>query len=115
MTILFKKHHVPLILEGRKRQTRRMWKRCRVKVGSLHWASTSLFKKDARFARLRVEDVWKEKLIVISLKDARAEGYESPQGFFMGFAAANGLQIEDVDLQQEVWCVEFQVVGGPDR
>ena len=88
--ILFKIEHVPMILSGEKTQTRRIWKRCRAKVGGLHWAQTRLFDPASRFARLEILGVSTEPLGFISEEDAFAEGYASPLGFLEAFERING-------------------------
>lgn len=110
MTLLFKPKHVPMILSGTKTQTRRLWKRPRVKVGGTYWASTKLFDQNARFARLRVVRLWREPLGAISEADARAEGYLSPEDYLFAFDSING----HVPTDTVVDCVEFEVVDrGP--
>ncbi|MFW6195390.1 MAG: ASCH domain-containing protein [Chloroflexota bacterium] len=93
------------ILEGRKTQTRRLWKRRRVREGSVHQARTALF--GAPFARLRALRVWQERLGEISEQDAYAEGYESRDAFLSAFERING----QAPLDEPVWCVEFRVEG----
>lgn len=104
MVILFKPYHVPMILAGNKTQTRRKWKRPRVKVGNVYQARTALFGKS--FAHLRVKRIHHEILKDISEADARAEGYAGRHAFItrweMGFGKASDL----------VWAVEFERVAG---
>ena len=107
MVILFKPRHIEPILSvpPRKWQTRRTWTRCRVKVGGEYWASTNLFLKERRFARLRITRLWQEHISDISPADAIAEGYPDRDAFFAAFVEINGgLPVE------KVWCVEFEVV-----
>lgn len=108
MTLLFKPHHVPLILSGRKTQTRRLWKKNRVKVGGEYWASTKLFDKSARFARLRVKRVWREYVNAISVEDAYAEGYDSQLEFWHAFQSINFGR--SVQLNPIVTAIEFEVI-----
>lgn len=117
MVLLFRPQHVRPILEGRKTQTRRLWPAgCRVKVGSLHWATTKMLDKRARFARLRIARVWQQNLGDVSDDEGRAEGYRDRGEFFGAFASINGLQVIEAGLR--VWAVEFEIVrdsseGGP--
>lgn len=74
--ILFKPEHVPMILSGRKTQTRRKWKRPRVCVGSIHKAKTG-FRKNETFARIRITGLRQERLGDISDEDVPREGYDS--------------------------------------
>jgi len=107
VTILFKPRHVPLILDGRKTHTRRIWKRNRVKVGGEYWASTALFDKSKRFARLKVLATWRENLGDITQEDVVKEGYAFGSEFLEAFGSINGVE---PDLFQEVTVVEFEVV-----
>lgn len=112
--MLFKPEHVNPILEGRKTQTRRIWKRRRAKPGSHHWAQTGMYKPETRFACLEVLRVWQEPLINISEADAKAEGYQDSHEYLMAFVRINRLSwgewdSEWIDGQREVWCVEFKL------
>jgi hypothetical protein len=71
--LLFKPYHVKLIQDGIKTQTRRIWKKPRCKVGSVHKAKTKMLSKEY-FADLYIIDVHKEHLLDISEKDAWCEG-----------------------------------------
>ena len=80
--ILFKPEHVPMILSGRKTQTRRLGKK-RWRVGAIHQCKTSLFGES--FARVRIRGVCREPLREISVADCFAEGYASHEQFFRKF------------------------------
>lgn len=71
--LLFKPYHVKLIQDGIKTQTRRIWKKPRCKVGSIHKAKTKMLSKEY-FADLYIIDAHKEQLLDISEKDAWCEG-----------------------------------------
>jgi hypothetical protein len=103
--ILFKPQHVPMILEGRKTQTRRLGKK-RWNVGSAHQAKTSLFGE--RFAWLVITGVRKEKLCDISDEDVRREGYETRAGYYDAFVAIN--RLGTYTLGELVWVVDFRLV-----
>ena len=109
--ILFKPEHVPMILEGRKTQTRRLWpKGKRANAGALHQCATRLFDPEAVFATVRVLRVWQEHLLPISSEDARAEGYETPWAYYNAFAAINDVDVFHLrDANPVVWCVEFEL------
>lgn len=107
--ILFKPEHVAPILEGRKTQTRRMWKRCRVKVGGVHQCLTRLF--GAPFAIVRILAVRQEGLEAISDEDVRREGYETRGAYLLTFARINRL----AEADPLVWVVDFALVDPPDR
>ena len=71
--LLFKPEHVEPILTGLKTQTRRIWKKPRANVGSVHLAKTKMLSKDY-FAMLKILDVRQERLGDITEADAQAEG-----------------------------------------
>lgn len=106
--ILFKPEHVPMILSGRKTQTRRRWKRPRVRVGSIHEAKTG-FKKDDVFARIRITGLRQERLGDISDEDVYREGYDSREALADVWRRIHGL---DPDPNEWVWVVDFEVVIG---
>ncbi len=121
MVILFKQEHVGPILEGRKTQTRRLWKRRRAVPGALHWAQTGYAKPETRFARLRILRVWQERLGDISGTDARAEGYDTQAFYLDAFYRINyGTEPNtavDLEIAMDliVWCVEFDVLFSVDK
>lgn len=102
--LLFKPRHRPLILDGTKTQTRRKWEKCRVRVGSIHQARTTLFGEP--FARLKILKVRQpEPVSAISDSDARAEGYPDAAAFLDVWRWEFGCE------DDRVWVVEFEVVG----
>jgi len=106
--ILFKQEHVPMILSGRKTQTRRRWQRPRAKVGSIRQAKTGFAKTDV-FAHIKITGLRQEALGDISNEDVYREGYDTRE------------QLEDVfkriykgqapDPSEVVWVVDFELVG----
>lgn len=108
--LLFKPEHVPMILAQPplKWQTRRIWKKVRVKVGSVHQARTRMLDKASTFAYLDIKRVWQERLRDISEDDARAEGYPDRGSYLLAFMRINRLSIIPEALR--VWCVEFECV-----
>ena len=111
--LLFKPEHVPLILSGRKTQTRRMWAddKPRAKVGSIHWAATGLFKPKYRFARLSILAVDWMPLDPMPAEDVYAEGYDSLEDFKAAFNRINKASHWMVD--EMVWRVSFRVIRFP--
>lgn len=109
--ILFKPWHVPKIVAPvgdpkRKTQSRRNWKKCRVKKGSLHWAQTKLFDPSSRFAKLLItHDCRHEPLGAISRADAKAEGGYTPKQFLGMYVFITG----PTRLETEVHCIEWEV------
>lgn len=105
--ILFKPAHVPMILKGKKTETRRIWKAGpRIKVGRVYGAKTKLFGKD--FARIEVLGLWKERLGDISEESVRAEGYDSLEDYKRVWIEINKKWDPDTD----VWVVKFRLAGG---
>ena len=101
--ILFKKEHKEMILSGRKTQTRRIGKK-RWKIGSIHQARLNF--QTPFFAKLRILDVYQEKLGDITESDVYAEGYDSIDEYFDVFRNLNG----SVDLDELIWVVKFKLV-----
>ena len=105
--LLFKAEHVPMILSGRKTQTRRLWpKGKRVNVGSVQQARTRMLDASSTFARLHVKRVWQERLGDISDADAQAEGYADAGGYLLAFCRINRVERQRAS-GLVVWCVEF--------
>ena len=78
MTLLFKKHHIKLILSGRKTQTRRIHKH-KLKVGKTYAVKTRWFGKP--LFRVVITRRFQQKLGEISLEDVKKEGYSSLEEF----------------------------------
>ena len=108
--LLFKPEHIPLIRDGSKTQTRRRWKQCRVKVGSVHQVRVDFRKGGRPVARVRILRTWKERLADISEEDSRAEGCVSPKDFLDHFARIGGLKINGVLMNVIVTAVEFEFI-----
>ncbi len=104
---LFRQEHVEPICDGSKTHTRRITLRRRAKPGSLHWAQRGM-KADTRFARIRVNRVWQERLRGISHQDAVAEGYRCRLGYLDAFKRINGHKMKEKNPM--VWCYEFELV-----
>ncbi len=107
--MLFKPEHVEPIMCGRKTQTRRVWKRCRAKVGAVHKAKLEMLSRDY-FALLRITGVRQERLGEISEADAKAEGGYTVESYRQEWIEINGAGAWDPDLV--VYVVDFVVVKG---
>ena len=111
--ILFKPEHVAPILAGKKTETRRLWKRCRVKVGALHWAQTRMFDNSSRFARLRIGSVRGDTLGTLTDEAAHAEGYPNIEEYLFAFARIYKMHAADLPMDLPLWVVNFQVESTP--
>jgi hypothetical protein len=121
--LLFKPQHIDPILSGTKTQTRRFWKKARVKAGSIHLAKQKMISREY-FARLEILEVYKEKLGSISEQDALAEGYPTVMAYLIAFVniaykckppIQNEDDLRELDeeydiLTQEVFVVKFKVI-----
>ena len=103
--ILFKSHHVDMIKAGAKTQTRRVWKRPRAKIGSVHKVKTELFSPNYH-CLIRIVDVHQERLGDISVSDVWAEGYQTLDEYAEVWTSINGVW----DPDQLVYVVSFEVV-----
>ena len=109
--MIFKREHVPMILDGRKTQTRRTGKK-RWNVGAVHQCKTSYTSKP--FAMVRILRVWQERLGGINWRDAIAEGYPSQIEYLEAFYRIYKIPWWDTQpLNEPVWCVEFELVETP--
>jgi len=109
MVLLFKPEHVPLILGGKKAQTRRLWKTCRVRVGGRYQCRTKLLDKGSTFAVVEIDRIRQQPLWAISEADARAEGYASADEFIEAFCRINHTT-RKAALHTLVWVIDFHVV-----
>jgi hypothetical protein len=103
--ILFKPEHVPMILSGRKTQTRRLGKK-RWNVGAVHQCQTRMMDNTSVFAFVRIRDVRQETLSDISDADIYAEGYDSFPEYWAVLCAING----GMSPCARLWRVEFERV-----
>ena len=121
--LLFKREHVPLILDGTKTETRRLWidkktSKARVKprclVDKIHLAKTKMLSKEY-FAKLLIKKVWKEPLGDITDEGAIREGYKNREVYLVAFFEINEI-IDIVEkvyaLENELWVVRFELNAG---
>lgn len=87
--LLFKPEHVEPILTCKKTQTRRIWKKPRAKVGSVHLAKTKMLSNEY-FAKLKILEVRQERLGDITEADAQAEGGYTVNTFRKVWMLING-------------------------
>lgn len=103
--ILFKPEHVPMILSGRKIETRRDWKSWRTRVGSVHKAKTEMMSRNY-FARIEILERWEERLGDISDESIHNEGYDSREAYMAKFREIYGYWKPDKVIK----VIKFRVV-----
>ncbi len=103
--ILFKHTHIFPILIGLKIQTRRTWETARVKPGSIQLAKTKIISKQF-FARLRVLEVYQERLGDMKEQDAWEEGGYTVDSYRETFQRIYGFRNDN----RTVWTVKFEII-----
>lgn len=78
--MLFKPYLVGPILGGEKTETRRLWKRCLVKVGGTYRAKTG-YSNESLFGTIRITYIRKESLGSIDTEGLKREGCRSLDEF----------------------------------
>lgn len=109
--IIFRARFIAPILERRKTQTRRLWSKARIRAGGTYEART--YRAGKPFARLHVQDIWKERLGDIREEDAVKEGYATSAEFLKDFFAMHdGKFTSGIDwLDHRVWVLSFEVMA----
>lgn len=103
--MLFQPQHKEMILNGTKTATRRVWKRPMVKVGGIYKAKLQMLSKEY-FAKIKVTNLYKDRLGNITFEDCKKEGYDSKTKFIDIWAEINGSWREDLT----VYVIEFEVI-----
>ena len=103
--MLFKRYLVEPILNGTKTETRRLWKRCLVKVGGTYKAKTN-FGNNSAFATIMIAYIRKEKLGSIDSDELKKEGCKSLDEFKQIWIDSYGSWQPDV----QVFVIGFQLV-----
>ena len=104
--VLFKPYHIPLIQDGTKTQSRRMWAEARVKEGSLQQVKTKIFTKE-HHGYIKVNKVYQQHLLDMTEEDAKEEGYDSKDEYLDEFRTI----YPDAPVNPLVFVVEFEYVG----
>ena len=104
---LFTKEMMYRIMEGRKTQTRRLHFNARARVGSEHWAQTTMH-GSSRFARLKITKVWEWDGKTISDEDIKKEGFESQEAFWEVFNKLN--RLHKGDPRRKHYAYEFEIL-----
>ena len=107
--MLFTEHSKRHILSGTKTQTRRFWKRKPPKIGSVVLAETQLFKKEARFARIKILSVEEWDGVNIEINDVMAEGFLDKTQYLMEYNRLNKGKLDDKSRTHYV--INFEVVN----
>jgi len=106
--MLFKKHHIELILSGRKTQTRRLpGKSANYHVGRVYSIRDRWFGKAE--GHILITRKFRQRLGDISLEDVRKEGYSSLQEFRGAWEGVHGQGSWDPNSVVAVY--EFKVVS----
>lgn len=103
--MIFTKEHIEKIREGRKTETRRIWKRPHVKVGGIYGIRSDRFKPVAEDApRIRVIGMHQEPLLLMTDEDAIREGCRGMEEFRQIWVKLHG----SWDPLQKVHVVRFK-------
>lgn len=71
--LLFKEEHIKLIQNGTKTETRRLWKKQRANVGSIHLMKLKML-SNVNYGKILIKKVRQEHLSDITEQGAMAEG-----------------------------------------
>ncbi len=105
--LLFKPEHVLPILAGRKVHTRRQWKKCRVRIGSIQKCKLKMLSRDF-FASVLILNTYEEPLGYMTEYDAHKEGYNSLKEYQEEYVKIYG----SWDPSRVVWVVVFELATG---
>ena len=108
--MIFTKQNLELIREGKKTETRRIWKKLHVKVGKTYQCRTSRYAKTPEDSPyIKITAMRKERLGEITPEAAKREGMDSGLKVFQFrelWVKLHGLW----DPDQEVYIIDFEVV-----
>lgn len=107
MTLLWKKHYIPMILSGKKTATRRM-KRPTVKVGGTYHVKSGLFNHLPE--SIHVDALYQQRLGDMTERDAIKEGADNLHAFVKEWQTL----MKTWNPDDVVWVVEFhlEATGG---
>lgn len=105
--LLFKPYHVEPILKGIKTETRRIWKKQRVKKGSIHKAKIKMLSKEY-FALLHIDNINTEHLFDITEEGAWKEGGYTRDEFLKIWDEINPKVL--ANLNPLVYVIRFHVL-----
>ena len=108
--MIFTKENIELIRQGKKTETRRIWKKPHVKVGKTYQCRTSRYAKTPEDSLyIKITAMRKERLGEITPEAAKREGMDSGLKVFQFrelWVKLHGLW----DPDQEVYIIDFEVV-----
>jgi hypothetical protein len=104
--MLFKPYLVKPILSGHKTESRRLWRRCMVKVNGIYDAKTN-FRNDSAFAKIKITYVRRERLGSMDNDGVRREGCSSLEEFKKIWIDIYGKW----DDEAEVFVIGFSVIA----
>lgn len=105
--MIFTKENIELIRQGKKTETRRIWKKPHVKVGNTYKCMESRFRKnEGPDVFITIDEIRKEPLGAITEEAALREGVASVSEFRNEWIELYGVWHED----QEVYVVNFHLV-----
>ncbi len=102
--MIFTKEHIEKIREGKKTETRRIWKHPHVKVGKVYGIRTDRFKPVPSDApRIKIQSISRELLRDITFEGAIKEGCQSLGDFMDIWIKLHG----SWNPNQEIYVVKF--------
>jgi hypothetical protein len=105
--MIFTKENIELIRQGKKTETRRIWKKPHVKVGKTYQCRTSRYAKTPEDSPyIKITAMRKEKLGEITSESMQREGTNDLPEFKELWGRLHGSWNPD----QEVYVVDFEVV-----
>ncbi len=108
--MLFKPEHIPLIIIGEKTESRRMWEKARVNVGSFQQVKDKIFTKE-HFGYIEILSISKEHLLDITEEGAKREGNYSRENYIALFYKI----YPDAGENPELFVISFRYVGKEKR
>lgn len=106
--MLFRKHHIQMIIDGTKTQTRRIWKTPHAVVGRIHPARTNYYQKKVDCPKIKILKVYTQPLGEMTEEDAQKEGGYTLERFKQIWLKINRVPL---DPNEVVHVVEFEYIG----
>ena len=106
MMLLFRPHHIPMIRDGRKTESRRMWEKARVSEGSYQQVKKLIFTKE-HFGYIQIRKLYRQHLLDITEESAQREGGYMRAEYLRAFHEI----YPGVGENPELWVLEFEYIG----